>query len=345
VNDGLRRLMALANSGHHSEVEAWARPRAERGDADGQFLLGFLVYAGACIDFATACDWLRRAAEQGHAEALYHLSRIDESETRAHSRSPINDTMRARLRRAAELGSADAQHDLAVLLATGHGGFSKDEVEARILERRAAQTGHLQAQVAFGQMCLLGEGGPVDAAEGLMWLEKVAAIEISSDPWGPLMVSQAAKFLETVYRRGLGGVTVAPEKAAASRARFESARQDRDKARAADDCAVSRDAEGRKITRAFAFADRAEAREVLADHMRAQRLRGRGALLGDLNRDVVTRLRGPSRIEYEASVHVFWEDQPDGALSVSGSIEDHGWRTYTTLSEFFSASPDGTIHD
>jgi hypothetical protein len=91
--------------------------------------------------------------------------------------------------------------------------------------------------------------------------------------------------------------------------------------------------------------NRAEARGVLADHMRAQRLRGREALLGDLNKNVVTRLRGPSGIEYEASVHVFWEDQPDEAISVAGSIEDLGWHTYTTLSEFFSVSPDGTVQD
>ena len=50
MNTELARLMALANAGHHAEVEAWARPRAERGDPDGQFLLGFLPYAGACTD-------------------------------------------------------------------------------------------------------------------------------------------------------------------------------------------------------------------------------------------------------------------------------------------------------
>jgi hypothetical protein len=50
-------------------------------------------------------------------------------------------------------------------------------------------------------------------------------------------------------------------------------------------------------------------------------------------------------LEYEASVYVFWSDQPDGELSISGSIKDLGWLSYKTLSEFFSVAPDGTVGD
>lgn len=83
------------------------------------------------------------------------------------------------MRRAAELGSADAQHDLGKLLSSGHGGFPKDEVEARGWQERAARAGHLQALVSIGRMCLRGEGGPSDPVEGLAWLEKAAATDIS----------------------------------------------------------------------------------------------------------------------------------------------------------------------
>jgi hypothetical protein len=303
------------------------------------------VYAGAPVDFASACEWLRRAAAQDHAEALYELSQIDDAEPRAHSRSPINDTMRARLRRAAELGSPRAQHDLAVLLATGHGGVSKDATEARAWEGRAARAGHLLAQVGFGQECLRGEGGPTDPAEGLSWLEKAAATELRSDAWAPLAVSQAARFLEMLYTHGLPGVAPDPVKAAAARARLVAARQILDRDRAADDSAFRRDAAGRREVRPFAFADRDEARRVLAEHMTAQRRRDRTALLADLDRDVVTRLQGPSGIEYEVTVRASWDDQPEGAISVAGFINDLGWRTYSTLSEFFSVAPDGSIGD
>ena len=56
-----------------------------------------------------------------------------------------------------------------------------------------------------------------------------------------------------------------------------------------------------------------------------------------------TQLRGPSGLEYEALVRVHWDDQPDGPISVGGSIEDLGWRTYSTISEFFTMAPDGTV--
>jgi hypothetical protein len=335
-------MIALANSGRYAEVEAWAAPRAEEGEADAQFLMGFLVYAGAPIDFATACDWLRRAAAQGHAEALYRLAQIDESEPRVHSRSPINDTMRATLRRAAELGSADAQHDLAILLATGHGGFSRDEVEARAWQERAARAEHLRAQVSFGRMCLQGKGGPVAVPEGLAWLEKAASTAIRSDPWAPLVVSQAAELLEHTYT---AGAAPDPVRATAAHDRFVAAQRALERDEVADDRAFGHDAQGRSVTRPFAFADRDEARRTLAEHMTAQRERGRAALLADLDRDVVTRLRGASGTEYEVSMRVFWDDQPEGAISVAGSIEEVGWRTVTTLSEFFSVSPDGIIGD
>jgi TPR repeat protein len=87
MNAELTRLMALAESGRHQEVEAWARPRAAEGDADAQFILGYLVFAGACVDFADSCEWFRRAAAQDHAEAIYELSRIDESR----SHGPLKD--------------------------------------------------------------------------------------------------------------------------------------------------------------------------------------------------------------------------------------------------------------
>ena len=260
MNTELARLMALAIAGHHAEVEAWARPRAERGDPDGQFLLGFLPSAGACTDAASAREWLHRAAAQDHPEALYALSRIDGSHSRWHSRTPINDTMRARMRRAAQLGSADAQHDLGTLLSSGHGGFPKDEVEARGWQERAARAGHLRAQVSIGRMCLRGEGGPSDPVEGLAWLEKAAATEISSDLWAPGVVSDAARLLKVVYTRGLLGVTPDPTKAAAADARLLAAGALRERARAADDCAVGLDAEGQRVTRPFAFANPDEAR-------------------------------------------------------------------------------------
>jgi TPR repeat protein len=345
MNAELARLVALADLGRHKEVDAWARPRAEAGDADGQFLLGYLVYAGAPVDFAAACEWFRKAAGQDHAEALYQLAQIDESRTDAHSTMPVSDIMRSRLRRAAELGSERAQHDLAVKLATGHGGFEKGPREARTWFERAARAGYLQSQVSFGKMCLAGEGGPVAIPEGLASLERVAATDLASNAWAPLMVSQASRYLLHAYERGAFGIENDPLKAEVARKQFEAARALLDRGRREDDRAVGRDADGNTVRRPFAFADRGEATRVLAAHMADCRKRSYEDLVNSRDKNLRARLRGPSGGEYEALVRVHWDDQPNGPITVGGSIEDVGWRTYSTISEFFTMAPDGTIEE
>jgi TPR repeat protein len=339
----LARLVALADQHRYQEVEAWARPRAEGGDADAQFILGYLVFAGAPVNFETACDWFRKAAAQDHPEALHQLARIDESRPDAHTTTPVTDTMRARLRRAAELGSERAQHDLAVLLATGHGGFAKDPAEARLWYERAARAGDLQSQLNFGLMCMEGEGGPATPTEGLIWLHRVAATDLASDLWAPLVVFEAAKYLLWAYETGMPGLEADPEKASIARKQFESAQALMDRKHADDDSAVRHDADGKAVKRPFAFANRDEAKSVLIAHMASYRQRSYAELVVQRDKNLRTRLRGPSGLEYEAMVRIHWDDQPDGAITIGGSIEDLGWRTYSMISEFFTMAPDGTI--
>src|SRR5437867_2088841 len=105
MNEELRRLIALAEKGRHDEVEAWAQGRAESGDADAQFILGYLMFTGAEADYEASLDWLRRAAAQQHPEAMYHLSQLDDSKDGVHTGLPTNEEKRSLLRLAAELGS------------------------------------------------------------------------------------------------------------------------------------------------------------------------------------------------------------------------------------------------
>ena len=55
-------------------VKEW-REAAERGDAQAQYLLGFMYASGEGVsgDDVEAVKWLRKAAEQGHAGAQYNL--------------------------------------------------------------------------------------------------------------------------------------------------------------------------------------------------------------------------------------------------------------------------------
>jgi hypothetical protein len=57
MNDELRRCVDLIDAGQSSEAEAWATARAEGGDADGQFVMGYLVFGSGDVDFGEACDW------------------------------------------------------------------------------------------------------------------------------------------------------------------------------------------------------------------------------------------------------------------------------------------------
>ena len=58
-----------------------SRPLAEEGDAEAQYLLGRMYFAGKGVpkDHAESVKWYRRAAEQGNAEAqsklgfMYHF--------------------------------------------------------------------------------------------------------------------------------------------------------------------------------------------------------------------------------------------------------------------------------
>jgi hypothetical protein len=159
------------------------------------------------------------------------------------------------------------------------------------------------------------------------------------------VVSSAANLLRHAYEKGLLGVDADPAKAAAARSHLEAARRLLDSHRAADDEAVSLDAEGRTLRRPFAFANPEEARAVLAAHLETYRRRTYADLVGHLDQNLVVQLKGPSNIEYEARVRIYWDDQPNGPISIGGDIRDRGWRTYKTISEFFSMAPDGTIGD
>ena len=146
MNDQLRRFMDLIDSRQSDEAEAWATTRAESGDADAQFLMGYL--ASKRVDFREACDWFHRAAAQGHPDALFQLSQIDESEGRMNWGPPRSDQMRTYLRRAADLGSVEAWAALGGFLAKGRGGFPKDEREAEDWYEKAATAGSVDAHRA-----------------------------------------------------------------------------------------------------------------------------------------------------------------------------------------------------
>ena len=144
------------------------RTRANAGDTDAQYNLGFMYANGEGVpqDDAEARVWYRRAGKQGHAEAQRNLG-----EMWANGRGVPEDFGEAAAwyRRAAEQGDADSQFNLGVMYDTGE-GVPHDFGEAAKWYRKAAEQGHAVAQYNLAFAYAYGGGVPQDAVEAYKWL-------------------------------------------------------------------------------------------------------------------------------------------------------------------------------
>lgn len=150
----------------------WQRA-AEAGRPAAQFVLGqiLLGYLGDSVDPAAGVVWVRRAAEQDYGPALVTLSGL-----RFSGQGVPRDEQRGSvlLRRAAELGVAQAQFQLGVLCGgrpTERGG---DIAETVSWLEKAAQAGHAEAQLALGMIHAWGHTGRVDHAAAVKWMSLAA---------------------------------------------------------------------------------------------------------------------------------------------------------------------------
>lgn len=100
----------------------------------------------------------------------------------------------ADLRRAANLGSAEAQFHLAKLYETGRGGVKKDLAEARRWTLRAAGAGDVKAMHNLGLYYFEGTGGPKNATEAANWFGKAAAAGLKDSQYN----------LARLYEQGYG---------------------------------------------------------------------------------------------------------------------------------------------
>jgi TPR repeat protein len=196
ISEPVRQLIA---SGEFDQAIGLLEPMAEQGDADAQFLLGYLYFTSADVEADWAHSWLVKAAAQDHAEACYSLSTWINPETFG---PPEDAVHRHLLHKAAGLGSAEAQYDLGALYATGGEGFPLDAQISRRYYALAAEQGNVDAQYNLGMMWLWGEGGAVDVQRGLKLPEQAASAR--EQQWS--MSTSAAQILSDVYAQGLYGM-------------------------------------------------------------------------------------------------------------------------------------------
>jgi TPR repeat protein len=169
-NDGV----VLGFSAENEKTE-FHRQKAERGDAEAQFSLGFLYlygdfYSNLDADEAKGLLWIRKSAAQGYAQAqdlmgcLLYQGRILAQDKAEAVRW---------FRKAAEQGDVYAQSNLGYCYYKGE-GVAKDSVEAVRWLRLAAAKGEAKAQRHLGFILEAGDGVPKDCPEAAKWFFNLA---------------------------------------------------------------------------------------------------------------------------------------------------------------------------
>jgi len=146
LSDGLQAYEA----GRYGQAIQLLTPLAEQSNSQAQFCLGIMHYHGQGVpeDEKQAVYWLRKAAEQGHVEAMFELGNAYLLGREAAKLVPDPDREAARWYfKAASAGHAEAQYHLGLLFLAGK-GVVYSRKEAMNWFRKAAAQGHAEAKRA-----------------------------------------------------------------------------------------------------------------------------------------------------------------------------------------------------
>lgn len=164
------------------QIAEWSLP-ADFGGAEAQYKLGDSYFFGRVVaqNYAEAFKWLRKAAEQGHAEAQASLGTCYGTGLGIPTDKPEKDYREAIkwYRKAAEQGLAVAQYNLGDSYAEGH-GVKKDNAEAAKWYNKAAEQGFVIAQFNLGNSYYNGTGVKKNNAEAGKWWRKAAEQGLAS---------------------------------------------------------------------------------------------------------------------------------------------------------------------
>ena len=175
--EGWKERMRLAQGGHflhemespekkqaRAEAMEECRNLAARGNIGAQYAFYQMSDLPIPGGGSEAEQWLRRAAEQGHAEAQGALGDLLSCST------PTSEEAVKWYRRAAEQGDAETQARLGSMYFDGD-GVPQDSGEAVKWYRRAAEQGHAEAQCYLGEMFVHGASVARDDAEAEKWIK------------------------------------------------------------------------------------------------------------------------------------------------------------------------------
>lgn len=164
---------SYAQASDYAQAAVWLRRAADQGLAEAELQLGLLYDHGDGVpqSFPQAAGWYRKAALQNNAGAQYNLGVLYERGEGV----PQDYAQAADLyRRAATQGLASAQFNLALLYDNGQ-GIERDFAQAAAWYRKAAEQGLPRAQYNLGSMYVSGQGVPRDLVEAYYWLDLAAS--------------------------------------------------------------------------------------------------------------------------------------------------------------------------
>ena len=147
------------------------RKAAEQGHAEAQFEYGCAYFFGICgveqIDMVKAMEWIRKSAEQGYTKAEFYVG--DDYFEQGNAVDAINW-----LKKAADKEYYYAQLELGVIYQKGMGmGMEKNLTEALVWFKKTAKNGdkglHSEAHLEVAKAYFYGEGVEIDKEEAERW--------------------------------------------------------------------------------------------------------------------------------------------------------------------------------
>jgi uncharacterized protein len=193
--------------------------KAQAGDPESQTLLALAYHVGGLLkkDDVEANRLLQKAAARGYMAAEESLGIFAETGIGLDHPAPADAL--TWYKKAAQLGSLDAETDIALLYANGK-GVPRDSAQAVVWFRRAADGGDPSAQYNLALMYERGEGVPRDYHEAVRWFSAaadqnlipplLALAEISIQPPSPTLPTNVNKAVD-YYQKAAGLGSAAAE--------------------------------------------------------------------------------------------------------------------------------------
>lgn len=165
----LGKILLSGSVADQSVGIAWLKEAADNNDAEAMFLLGTVYKNGRGVskNSATALSYFNKAAENGSPEAQYLISTFYFS-----GKGYPQDTKKGLLwcQKAAANGHSEAQYKLATLYADNITS-EKDYSKAAYWYKKAAEQKHATAQYKLGMLYITGHGVPRDYSMAAQWFK------------------------------------------------------------------------------------------------------------------------------------------------------------------------------